>query len=126
MDTEVRQALEKDRLVDITTIGRKTGKSWRKEIGFQYVDGTLYLSGQPGPRGWYANLLASAEFTFHLKQSVQRDLAARARPIRDKAAKRAIFSEFFRRTPARQGKVDVEVWVEQSPLVEVELVGQGP
>ncbi len=126
MDAEVRQALQDNRLEDITTIGGRAGKPWRKEIGFQYLDGTLYLSGTPGPRGWYANLLARPEFTFRLKQSVQRDLAARARPIRDKAAKRAIFSEFFRRTPRRQGQVDVEVWVEQSPLVEVELVGQGP
>ena len=125
MDAEIRQALQKDRLVDITTIGRKTGQAWRKEVAIFFVDGHLYLLGTPTPpRSWYANLLAKPEFTYHLKQSIQRDLPARATPIRDKEAKRAMILK-FERGLSRRNPIDVEEWVEQSPLVEVELLGQG-
>ena len=123
MDPEVRQALEKDRLIDITTTGRKTGLSRRKEIGFRYMDGRLYITGIPGRRGWYANLLANPEFTFHLKQSIRRDLPARAWPIVDKDARHAVFAAMKERFSGRPD-MDVEEWVGHSPLVEVELQGQ--
>ncbi len=124
MDAEVHQALQKDRLVDITTIGRKTGQAWRKEVAVFFVDDHLYLLGTPRPpRSWYANLLANPDFTYHLKRSIQRDLPARAHPVRDKEAKRAVIRK-FERGLSRQNPIDLEDWVEHSPLVEVELVGQ--
>ncbi|MSQ40525.1 MAG: DUF385 domain-containing protein [Dehalococcoidia bacterium] len=121
MEPEVQQALEKDRLIDITTTGRKTGQSWRKEIGFHLIDGRLYLSGTPGPRSWYANMIANPDFTVHLKQSVQRDLHVRAKPIQGKTAKRAVMAKIGERLRARR-PIDVEEWVEGSPLVEVEFL----
>ena len=81
MDEQVKHALERDRTVDITTKGRRTGKPRRKEIWFHNVDGRLYLTGTPGRRDWYANLLAHPEFTFHLKRSVRADLPAKAPDI---------------------------------------------
>ncbi len=124
MDPEIRRALERDRLVDITTIGRKTGQSWRKEVAIFFVDGHLYLLGTPRPpRSWYANLLAKPEFTYHLKQSIQRDLPARAEPIRDNDAKRAVILK-FERGLSRRNPIDLEDWVEHSPIVEVELLVQ--
>src|SRR5437870_1705763 len=80
MDGPVKQALERDRTIDITTRGRKTGQPRRKEIWFHNVEGRLYITGTPGRRDWYANLLAHPEFTFHLKQSVRADLPAVACP----------------------------------------------
>ena len=82
MDEAVRQALERDRTIDITTTGRNTGQPRRKEIWFHNIEGRLYITGTPGSRDWYANLVANPQFTFHLKQSAQADLAARATPIR--------------------------------------------
>ena len=70
MDESIKQALERDRTIDITTTGRKTGQPRRTEIWFHNVEGRLYITGTPGRRDWYANLLAHPEFTFHLKQSV--------------------------------------------------------
>jgi deazaflavin-dependent oxidoreductase (nitroreductase family) len=83
MNDKILRALERDRTIDITTIGRKTGKPRRIEIWFHNLDGRLYITGSPGKRSWYANLLANPEFTFHLKGSIQADLPARARPILD-------------------------------------------
>ena len=81
MDAEVERALKTDRLIDITTVGRKSGKPSKIEIVFHNFDGTLYITGTPGRRDWYANLVANPQFTFHLKQSAQADLPATATPI---------------------------------------------
>jgi deazaflavin-dependent oxidoreductase (nitroreductase family) len=121
MEEVIRTALERDLVIDITTTGRKTGRPRRKEIWFHNVDGQLYITGSPGRRDWYANLLANPEFTFHLKRSARADLPARARPIRDKARRWEIFQKIQQRLQRRFG-MNVEEWVERSPLVQVDIL----
>ena len=121
MDDAAREALKNDLVIDITTTGRKTGSPRRKEIWFHNVDGQLYISGLPGRRDWYANLVANPEFIFHLKRSTRADLPARATPIRDKAKRREIFRKIHDRSEGRRN-TDLEDWVERSPLVQVEIV----
>ena len=70
MDERVHQALAIDRTIDITTTGRSSGLPRRIETWFYRVDDQIYMTGSPGRRDWYANLLANPDFTFHLKQSV--------------------------------------------------------
>jgi hypothetical protein len=50
MDKEVKQALTTDRLVDISTTGRKTGNPHRIDILFHFFDERIYLSGMPGEK----------------------------------------------------------------------------
>ena len=76
MDSKIQQALDRDLTIDITTYGRKSGQPRRVEIWFKRVGGRTYITGTPGPRGWYANMLARPEIIFHLKESVQADLPA--------------------------------------------------
>ena len=59
MDESIQQALERDRTIDITTMGGKTGQPRRTEIWFHNVEGRLYITGTPGRRDWYANLLGT-------------------------------------------------------------------
>ncbi len=122
MDDAMRQALSKDVLIDITTTGRKSGEPRRIEIMFTYDGENTYLTGRPGRRSWYANLVANPRFTFHLKQSLQRDLPAVAHPIRDEAARRAFFTRVQERWPASQGEFEFEKWMTRSPLVRVEFL----
>ena len=61
MDGPVKQALERDRTIDITTRGRQTGQPRRKEIWFHNIEGRLFITGTPGRRDWYANLLANPQ-----------------------------------------------------------------
>ena len=132
MDDAIRQALAigrsspaQDRTIDITTIGARSGTPQRIEIWFHRTGGKLYLSGLPGRRGWYANLMANPRFTFHLKNAVRADLPATARPITDEAERRRIFTAFVDdlnqpHNPA--GIVQptgVEDWMAGSPLVEI-------
>ena len=119
MDEAVRQALERDRTIDITTTGRNTGQPRLKEIWFHNIEGRLYITGTPGSRDWYANLVANPRFTFHLKQSSQADLTALATSIRDRDRRRDIISRIHQKIG---GNRDLEAWVESSPLVEVELL----
>ena len=123
MNDATKLALGKDRLIDITTTGRKTGQAHRIEIGFHIVEGEMYIIGTPGPRNWLANLIANPRFTFHLKQSLRADLPARATPIFTETRRRAVFAKIAERRQARQ-PMDLEAWVKGSPLVQVELEPQ--
>lgn len=123
MDARIRQALVSDRTIDITTTGRTTGRPQRIEMWFHNLDGRLYLTGTPGARDWYANLRAHPEFTFHLKDAVRADLPARAIPIVEAAQRRAILSRLLERL-GHAG--ELETWVRESPLVEVEILEPEP
>jgi deazaflavin-dependent oxidoreductase (nitroreductase family) len=121
MDERVRRALETDHLIDITTRGRKSGQPRRIEIRLNNIGGQLYLTGRPPrPRSWYANLVAHPEFTLHLKQSVSADLAARATAIREPARRREIIAAIHRQIGRDS---DLALWVERSPLIHIELLG---
>ena len=93
MDSAIEHALKTDNLIDITTVGKKTGQPRTIEIVFHNFDGVLYITGTPGRRDWYANLLANPQFTFHVKQSAQADLPAKATPITDEATRRQVLSQ---------------------------------
>ena len=67
MNAAIRQALAKDLVIDITTTGRRSGALRRLEIWFHEIEGRWYITGSPGKRDWHANLLATPQFTFHLK-----------------------------------------------------------
>jgi len=108
---DVIDALRRDRTIDITTTGAKSRRQRRIET-WAWADGdTVYLTGSPGRRDWYANLVANPDFTLHLKRGTQADVPARARPIVDRAERQPIFE---RLRPAQS-----DAWTEGSPLVEV-------
>jgi deazaflavin-dependent oxidoreductase (nitroreductase family) len=116
LDDRTREALRQGHTIDITTTGRRSGNSTRIEIAFQTIDDRVYISGLPGKRDWYANLLANPDFTFHLKRTVTADLPARARPITDPTERRAVLVPFLANWN-RSG--EIARWMSDSPLVEV-------
>jgi deazaflavin-dependent oxidoreductase (nitroreductase family) len=119
LSADVKQALERDRTIDITTTGRRSGEPRRIEIWmYRYGDRT-FLSGSPGRRDWYANLVAHPGFTFHLKGSAQADLPAFARPITEKVEREEVIRGI--REELGRGTGDLDEWVASSPLVEVEF-----
>jgi deazaflavin-dependent oxidoreductase (nitroreductase family) len=117
MNDEIKQALAKDRVIDMTTIGRTSGQPRRKETWFHNIDGKIYLTGTPGKRDWYANMVANPSFTFHLKESARADLAAHARPVTDAVERRAVLSRIL--SNIGRAASDLPAWEERSPLVEV-------
>jgi deazaflavin-dependent oxidoreductase (nitroreductase family) len=122
MDEAIRQALANGLTCDITTTGRTSGKPRRLEIWYLTIDGQIYITGTPGPRDWYANLLAQPHFVFHVKEGAQADLPARAHAITDPAERRRILGEVMRSNSwFRAQHYDLDAWVAGSPLVEVEF-----
>jgi deazaflavin-dependent oxidoreductase (nitroreductase family) len=128
MDEAVTHALATDRLVDITTTGRQSGEPRRLETWLYRADGTLYLTGRPGKRGWYANIVANPSFVLHIKASATADLPATGRPITGAAERRAILTSIVEARNAElvaagSEAMDVESWISGSPLIEISLAG---
>ncbi len=129
MDPNVAKAIAiepgaggRERTVDITTIGRRSGEPRRIETWFYRVDGTVYLSGMPGRRGWAANLEAEPAFTFHLKNGVEADLPAHATEVVDEAERRRIMAELLDDLSGVSDRPrDLDAWVAGSPLFAVEF-----
>ncbi len=132
MDDTVQQALAitpsspaAARTVDITTIGRRSGRPHRIETWFYRVGDKFYLTGMPGKRDWYANLQANPAFTFHLKNSVTADLPATARLVTDEQERRQVFTEIVAHLnqPGNPGGItqptSVDAWMAGSPLAEI-------
>ncbi|HET9222110.1 MAG TPA: nitroreductase/quinone reductase family protein [Roseiflexaceae bacterium] len=122
MDDNIKCALAGGLTCDITTTGRTSGQPRRIEIWYFVVGERVYLTGTPGRRDWYANLLAHPRLIFHVKQGAQADLPARAVPITDPAERRQIMGEVMRSNSwFRSQSFDLDAWVASSPLVEVQF-----
>ncbi|KAA3663759.1 MAG: DUF385 domain-containing protein [Chloroflexi bacterium] len=131
MNEAIRRALKTDKLIDIITIGVKSGQPRTTEIWFMNVNGRIIICGTPNtdgksgtytPRDWMANLLATPDFTFCFKESIHAQLAATAKPITDLADRRYLMS-----APATQWYRDqvesIDDLVTGSPIVEIFFKG---
>ena len=127
MKEEIREALSKDRTIDIITIGAKSGLPRRIEIWFTNVNGRIIICGTPNakgvkgprtPRDWLANLRAHPEFTFCLKESLSIELPAKAVEVVDPEDRRQLMSA--PETKWYRDQVDsIDDLVNESPIVEV-------
>ena len=120
MNEAVTKALEQDNLVDISTTGRKSGRPHRVEVNLRYVDSRVYLSNLPTERrDWAANLYANPYFTYHLKQSANLALSAKATPIKDVQTRHKVFEGFL----AKEGSIsELEARLRHSNLFLVEFL----
>ena len=122
MDKATIDALSRGGVVDITTVGAKTGADRRIEIVFHQFDGNYYITGKPGfKRDWLANLIAHQEFTVHLRDVADTDVAAMATEITDEELRAAvlyrILTESWDNEPAKAEHI-LPRWVADAPLVE--------
>ncbi|MWB97541.1 nitroreductase/quinone reductase family protein [Agromyces seonyuensis] len=116
----------RERTIDITTIGARTGSARRIEVWFYRVDGEIYLTTSPARRSWYANLLRNPDFTFHLKHGIRADLHAHAEPIRDANTRAHVLGSIIDdlnqpRNPAGipQPVEPLAAWLTGSPLMHI-------
>jgi deazaflavin-dependent oxidoreductase (nitroreductase family) len=119
VDAAVRAALASDGTIDITTTGARSGLPRRNEIWFLHLDGRTFITGTPAPRNWYANLLAHDRFTFHLKESLPADLAARAVPVADEKTRRWVLTRPHRWNDWYRAQASLDDLVAAAPMVEV-------
>ena len=115
MTDELTEALDRQRTVEITTIGRRSGLPRRIETWRYRAGGRYWLTGSPGSRDWYANLVANPDFTLHLADL---DVPAHGRVVTDADERARIFGAIV---PALSWAGSLESWIAGSPLVEIEL-----
>ncbi len=109
-------------MIDITTVGARTGVHRRIEINFVHLDGSYYITGRPGNRrDWLANLKANPAFTVHLKRGLTADIAAEAEEITDEDQRAdvlyRILTESWGNEPSKADHI-LPRWVTGAPLVE--------
>jgi deazaflavin-dependent oxidoreductase (nitroreductase family) len=110
---EARHALARQQTMEITTTGRRSGQPRRIETWRYQADGRYWLTGSPGARDWYANVLAHPEFTLHLNGL---DVQVRGRAVTDPGERARIFGEIV---PGLTWAGTLESWLAASPLVEI-------
>ncbi len=114
LDTTTIGRLAATRTIDITTIGRRSGRPSRVEIWWFHVDGRFLISGTPGRRDWMANVLANPSIVVHAHGH---DFAGSARVVEDLEIRRRFFTHpdvGWYRTQA-----DLERLVATAPMIEV-------
>ena len=116
----------RERTIDITTTGARTGRPRRIEVWFYRAYGEIYLTTTPARRSWYANLRRHPRFTFHLKNGPRADLAAVATPVLDERERERVFRSVIAdleqpSNPAGipQPVAPLAAWMTGSPLVRV-------
>ena len=115
-------SLSESGVIDITTVGAKSGKERRIEINFVQIDGSYFITGTPGrKRDWQANLKTNPDFTVHLKGETKTDVAATARLIMEPDERSnvlyKILTEGWGNGPAKAEHI-LPKWVEKAPLIE--------
>jgi deazaflavin-dependent oxidoreductase (nitroreductase family) len=112
VDDRLVARLAATRTIEITTIGRRSGRPVRIEIWWFHFENRFIITGTPGRRGWLANLRAEPRMTVH---TLGRDLPASVRLLTDRAFRRRFFT---------QQNAEVGWYLSQSPLDE--LVDKAP
>jgi deazaflavin-dependent oxidoreductase (nitroreductase family) len=114
LDPDMLDRLADTVTIDITTTGRRSGRPSRIEIWWFQVEGRFIITGTPGPRDWYANILADPQMTVHVAGL---DLAARAVPVADRDFRRLVFTAPHTSWYTTQAELDA--LVRTAPMIEV-------
>ena len=119
---EVRVALQRSQIIDLTTTGRRTGRPRRIEIFLHHDDDRLFVTGMPRAdrkRDWIYNIEADPHVVVHLKQSVVADVPATARVVTDPVER----LPFIEAAARRWRRTDVQEMLEHSPLIVLTVEG---
>lgn len=125
MDDDLRTALHRSQVIDLTTTGRRTGRQRRIEIFLHDMDGRLFITGMPRAdrtRDWIHNIAADPRVVVHLKAGAVADVPATARVIRDPDERRPLIEAAAR----RWRRTDVENMLQHSPLIVLTVDGDSP
>jgi deazaflavin-dependent oxidoreductase (nitroreductase family) len=114
--TDTIAALAATRMIDLTTTGHRTGQPRTVEIWWFHVDGRFIITGTPGRRDWYANVLRNPELEITTPIG---SFAARAVPVTDVDSRRAVFIDLAANWYSSQTELDL--LIETAPMVEIHL-----
>lgn len=114
--TSVIEQLAAVRTIDITTIGRQSGREARIEIWWFRVDDRFIITGTPGRRDWFANVLADPRIVVHAPFG---DFAGTAARISDPELRRRVITDpdlsWYR------SRAELEALIDEAPMIELTL-----
>ena len=116
LDQPTRDVLAVTGTIELTTVGRRSGRPARIEIWWFHVGGRFIVTGTPGRRDWYANVLVNPGVIVH---SHLGDHPGVARPISDTAVRREVFTDPT--THWYMTQASLEVLVANSPMIQIDL-----
>lgn len=108
--------LTRTRTVDLVTMGRKSGQQQRVEIWWFCFEDRFIITGTPGPRDWYANILANPRVVIETRHG---NFPARASSVSDHPFRSRFFSDEAARWYSTQAELDA--LVETAPMIELDL-----
>lgn len=103
--------------IDLTTTGRRTGRESRIEIWWFHIEDRFIITGTPGKRDWYANVLADPQVTIHTRFG---DYPGTAVVVTDESFRRRVFTDpgiSWYRTQA-----ELDELVARAPMIEIQLL----
>ena len=115
LDPGTSKILDEVETVEITTRGRASGQPRRIEIWMYAIDGRYIITGTPGPRDWYANVLAHPHLTLHLPDGT--DLEAATVTIEDPEFRSRVFTAA--KTWWYRDQTSVADLIANSPMIEM-------
>jgi deazaflavin-dependent oxidoreductase (nitroreductase family) len=116
LDEETIARLARSRTVDLVTTGRRSGRPRRVEIWWFQFEERFIVTGTPGPRDWYANVLANPAVVIETRHG---DFPGRATVVTDAQFRRRFFVD--RKTLWYSTQSDLEALVKTAPMIEIDL-----
>lgn len=110
------ERLAATRTIDLTTIGRRSGRPSRIEIWWFHVDDRFIITGTPGKRDWFANVMADGAVLIHVPFG---DFPGRAVVIDDVDLREAVFTS--PQVGWYKSQSELKKLVAEAPMIEVVL-----
>lgn len=115
-DTTTVIRLARTRTVDLVTTGRRSGQPQRVEIWWFQFEDRFIITGTPGRRDWYANILANPRVVIETRHG---DYPATASTISDPQFRHRFFSNGATRWYSTQA--ELQALVDTAPMIELDL-----
>ena len=108
------------KLIHVTTLGRRTGKSHMVELWFAIANGNVYLSHEGQETDWMKNIAKNPEVTFEIGGT---QFKGRGRNLQDGTAeaylgKVALYEKYYGKTT----RDIIEDWFSLSKLLMIEPI----
>jgi deazaflavin-dependent oxidoreductase (nitroreductase family) len=116
MDDDLLDRLGSTRTIEISTVGRRSGRKVRIEIWWFRFEDRFVITGTPGPRDWLANLEADPRITVHV---LGRELEAVTRPLTDREFRARFFAQSDAEVDWYRSQAELDALVKSAPMVEL-------
>jgi hypothetical protein len=104
------------RTVEITTIGRRSGRPARIEIWWFHFEGRFIITGTPGRRDWLANLRASPRIVVH---ALGDDHHGTTTPVDEPGFRRRFYAQSNPEVHWYTDQAELAELVSTAPMIEV-------